>query len=89
MESPITKYDFDMDMAEKIASILGWEWDHGEWQKNGVYQTDYFDPMNDEVTAHKIATELNVDLAQVAREQGKLTVAQAICFHICKKDIGG
>lgn len=86
-EQIISKDDIDTAMASQIASILGWEWNYGEWQKDGVYQTEYFDPMNDEIQAQAVAKELNVDLTSVAKGQGHLTIAQAICFCICKKGI--
>jgi len=59
---PLSVYQRDLQIATIIATdILDWEWTKGGWYKNDVFQTDFFDPMNDDAQAEMLLT-LGMDI---------------------------
>lgn len=65
---PLTQYQRDLQIATIIATdILDWEWMKGGWYKGEEFQTDYFDPMNDEKQA-EVLLETVTDITITTKE---------------------
>lgn len=67
---PLSTYQRDLQIATIIATdILDWEWMKGGWYKGEAFQTDYFDPMNDEAQAEallKTVTDITITEKELA-----------------------